>query len=109
MCFIQLFTHFIPTCPSEAGCDTRSFFKQSTARLNSEFFFYWNGCFTKSTKTQSTCYLPLTGGRKNDSGLSQRALVQSKLVKLATFVEGDLKALFSIAITPRCRGGCYNL
>ena len=29
----------------------------------------------------------------------------NKLVKLATIVEGDPKAPFSIATTPRCRGG----
>ena len=29
-------------------------------------------------------------------------------VKLATIVEGDQKALFSIATTLRCRGGCYS-
>ena len=29
-------------------------------------------------------------------------------VKLATIVEGDLKAPFSIATTPRCRGGRYS-
>ena len=28
-------------------------------------------------------------------------------IKLATIVEGDPKANFSIATTPRCRGGCY--
>ena len=28
-------------------------------------------------------------------------------VKLVTVVEGDLKALFSIATTPRCRRGLY--
>ena len=28
--------------------------------------------------------------------------------KLATIVEGDLKAPFSIATTPRCRGGRYS-
>ena len=28
--------------------------------------------------------------------------------KLATVVEGDPKAPFSIATTPRCRGGCYS-
>ena len=27
--------------------------------------------------------------------------------KLATLVEGDLKATFSIATTLRCSGGCY--
>ena len=26
---------------------------------------------------------------------------------MATVVEGNLKALFSIATTPRCSGGCY--
>ena len=29
-------------------------------------------------------------------------------VKLATIVEGDLKAPFSIATTPRCKGGLYS-
>ena len=29
-------------------------------------------------------------------------------VKLATVVEGDQKAPFSIATTPRCRGGRYS-
>ena len=29
-------------------------------------------------------------------------------VKLATVVEGDPKAPFSIATTPWCRGGCYS-
>ena len=29
-----------------------------------------------------------------------------KKVKLATAVEGDQKDPFSIATTPRCRGGC---
>ena len=30
-------------------------------------------------------------------------------VKLATFVEGDSKAPFSIATTPRCWGGCSSI
>ena len=29
-------------------------------------------------------------------------------VMLASIVEGDPKALFSIATTLRCRGGCYS-
>ena len=29
-------------------------------------------------------------------------------VKLATLVEGDQKAPFSIATKPTCRGGCYS-
>ena len=32
-----------------------------------------------------------------------------QLVKLATLVEGDPKAPFSIATTQRCRGGRYSL
>ena len=32
----------------------------------------------------------------------------SKKVKLVTLVEGDLKAVFSIATTPRCKRGCYS-
>ena len=30
------------------------------------------------------------------------------MVKLATVVEGDQKASFSIATTPSCRGRCYS-
>ena len=33
----------------------------------------------------------------------------SNKVKLATIVEGDPKAPFSIATTPRCRGGRYSI
>ena len=32
-----------------------------------------------------------------------------KVVKLATLIEGDLKAPFSVATTPRCRGGHYSI
>ena len=34
-------------------------------------------------------------------------VIKSK-VKLATIVEGDPKAPFSFATTPRCRGGRYS-
>ena len=30
-------------------------------------------------------------------------------VKLVTLAEGNLKAHFSIATTPRCREGCYSI
>ena len=30
------------------------------------------------------------------------------IFKLPTIVEGDQKAPFSIATTPRCKGGCYS-
>ena len=36
-------------------------------------------------------------------------LMKSSKVKLATIVEGDLKAPFSIATTPRRRGGRYSI
>ena len=29
--------------------------------------------------------------------------------KVATLVEGDPKAPFSIATIPRCKGGCYSI
>ena len=45
---------------------------------------------------------------KNSSAQNKTAKHKSKKVKLATLVEGDLKAPFSIATTPRCRGGCYS-
>ena len=32
---------------------------------------------------------------------------QISYILLATVVEGDLKTLFSMATTPRCRGGRY--
>ena len=35
-------------------------------------------------------------------------IIKSK-VKLATFVEGDQKAPFSIATTPKCRGERYSI
>ena len=38
---------------------------------------------------------------------TQSHLIDVK-VKLAAVVEGDLKASFSIATTPRCRGGRYS-
>ena len=41
-------------------------------------------------------------------GQKTRPNNKSKKVKLATIVEGDPKAPFSIATTPRCRGGCYS-
>ena len=37
-----------------------------------------------------------------------RFIIVSK-VKLATIVEGDPKIPFSIATTPRCRGGRYSI
>ena len=36
-------------------------------------------------------------------------LTRSNISKLATIVEGDPKAPFSIATTPRCRGGRYSI
>ena len=40
---------------------------------------------------------------------ANKALFIYNKVKLATLVEGDLKAPFSIPTTPRCRGGCYSI
>ena len=39
---------------------------------------------------------------------SAKISLQQLVVKLATVVEGDPKAPFSIATTPRCWGGCYS-
>ena len=69
-----------PTPSARAGYDTRSIFKRSLTGLNSEFSFSMN----------------------DDDYISY------KQVKLATIVEGDPKAPFSIATTPRCRGGRYS-
>ncbi len=38
----------------------------------------------------------------------QRLTCHKSKVKLATIVEGNAKAPFSIATTPRCRGGRYS-
>ena len=35
-------------------------------------------------------------------------IYEVKKVKLVTVIEGDQKASFSIATTPRCRGGRYS-
>ena len=41
--------------------------------------------------------------------IHQPESVPKNKVKLTTIVEGDLKAPFSIATTPRCRGGHYSI
>ena len=52
---------------------------------------------------------------QNHCAISQHMSIATKYifidiskVKLATVVEGNPKAPFSIATTPRCRGGCYS-
>ena len=47
------------------GCDTRSFFKRSTAGLNSKFSFSIAGCFTKAKEPPQSYYLPIVGERTN--------------------------------------------
>ena len=37
-----------------------------------------------------------------------RCVYIKEKVRLATLIEGNLKAPFSIATTLRCRGGCYS-
>ena len=43
--------------------------------------------------------------RRGETHLVRSVLDMTLKVKLANIVEGDLKALFSIATTPSCRGG----
>ena len=43
------------------------------------------------------------------TGTSKTVTDSVLLYKLATIVEGDPKAPFSIATTPRCRGGRYSI
>ena len=45
----------------------------------------------------------------NCTGFAQFILTIYIVVKLATIVEGDPKAPFSIATTPRCTGGRYSI
>ena len=40
---------------------------------------------------------------------AKKIVLNKSKVKLATIVEGDPKAPFSIATTPRCRGGRYSI
>ena len=73
------------TQPLLAECDTRPFFKQSAAGLKFRVFLLLDWLLYQQLRAE-----------------------KMKSVKLATIVEGDLKAPFSIATTPRCRGGCYS-
>ena len=50
----------------------------------------------------------MTGYQILNKTISTSCSANSK-VKLATIVEGDPKAPFSIATTPRCRGGRYSI
>ena len=43
------------------------------------------------------------------TALNQTGYATALINKLATIVEGDPKAPFSIATTPRCRGGRYSI
>ena len=63
--------------------------KNSEKKMN--FVFKKNSPYLKMTIIQTCIYI----------------YIYSK-VKLATLVEGDLKAPFSIATTPKCRGGRYS-
>ena len=47
--------------------------------------------------------------RKYENFNDKLNLLNKVKVKLATIVEGDPKAPFSIATTPRCRGGRYSI
>ena len=52
------------TNPSaRAGYDTRSIFKRSLTGLNSEFFFSYTSCLTKTEDPSLPYYLPIAGGR----------------------------------------------
>ena len=46
---------------AQAGCDTRSIFKQSLTGLDSEFSFSWTGCLTKAKESSLPYYL--AGGK----------------------------------------------
>ena len=65
--------------------------------------------YSRHVRAPITTILPNTDG--SDHGLNSFGhmiyVEQSKLVKLATIVEGDPKAPFSIATTTWCRGRHY--
>ena len=65
----------------------------SAVGLNSEFSGSQTGYFTK-TKASVLYFLPIAEGR---NGIYNK-------IKMATIVEGDQKAPFSIATTSRCGG-----
>ena len=62
---------YLPNPSARAGYDTRSIFKRSLTGLNSEFSFAETSCLIKAEKPSLPYYLPIAGGRINDSYLSQ--------------------------------------
>ena len=67
-------------------------------------FFYWTSNW-KQTMFKYFCYWDF---KKKLRILDSTKCPISK-VKLATLVKGDPKAPFSIATSPKCRGGCYSI
>ena len=54
---------YLPNPSAPAGYDTRSTFKRSLTRLNSEFSFSSTCCLTKAEEPSLSYYLPIAGGR----------------------------------------------
>ena len=52
-----------PTPPPQTRSNTRPIFQQSTAGLNSEFFFLQTGCLTKAKEPNLPYYLLIAEGR----------------------------------------------
>ena len=48
--------------PAQAGCDTRSIFKQSLTGFNSKFSFSETGCHFKAKESSLLYCLPIDGG-----------------------------------------------
>ena len=81
---------------------------QKDGLWNENMSFDWRlqGC-DWSEITIVTFTLKLDFAKKFLQNICQSFSTIVSKVKLATVIEGDQKAPFSIATTPKCRGGCY--
>ena len=105
------------------GCTTMTLTKQIKKKLDGNYTRMLRAILNKSWRQHSTkeqLYdhrLPITKTikirRTRHAGHCWRSrdelISDVSKVKLATIVEGDPKVPFSIATTPRCRGGRYSI
>ena len=65
--------------------------------------------FCKSSKLKASGFDRNQRSSKLETWTSNHLTTEDQQVKLATAVEGDPKAPFSIATTQKCSGGCYSI
>ena len=75
-------------------------------------YIYIRDKFVEKSINQTLASSNISSQSRTSSDLNKEQNISIKpvvsKVKLATIVEGDQKAPFSIATTPRCRGGRYS-